>query len=57
MDVLNEMHVNNGNGSEFCEVHQVLKDIICITEKIKICPHCALFGSHKHHIFKRIEDF
>lgn len=51
------MHVNNGNGSEFCEVHQVLKDIICITEKIKICPHCALFGSHKHHIFKRIEDF
>jgi hypothetical protein len=24
---------------------------------MRICPHCALFGNHKDHRFKRLEDF
>jgi spore coat polysaccharide biosynthesis predicted glycosyltransferase SpsG len=32
-------------------------DIICISDKQRICPHCALFGNHRDHRFKRLEDF
>jgi hypothetical protein len=32
-------------------------DIVCITDKHRICPHCALFGNHREHRFKRLEDF
>jgi hypothetical protein len=42
---------------DICPEHNVVMDIICLTEKKKICPHCALFGSHKHHAFRRIDDF
>ena len=32
-------------------------DIVCVTDKQKICPHCALFGKHKDHCIRRLEDF
>lgn len=32
-------------------------DIVCVTDKQKICPHCALFGKHKDHRIKRLDDF
>lgn len=42
---------------ELCSKHKVLMDIICISDKQKICPHCALFGEHKDHRVKRVDDF
>jgi hypothetical protein len=38
-------------------MHKVVMDIICISDKQRICPHCALFGNHRDHRFKRLEDF
>jgi hypothetical protein len=35
----------------------VALDIICISDRQRICPHCALFGQHRDHRFKRVEDF
>lgn len=40
-----------------CEVHKKPLDIICATEKKRICPHCAIFGNHKGHKFKTMAEF
>lgn len=45
------------NEEELCPVHKVCMDIVCVSDKQKICPHCALFGKHKDHRIKRLEDF
>lgn len=42
---------------DVCPIHRVVLDIICISDKQKICPHCALFGAHRDHRFKRLDDF
>lgn len=42
---------------DLCSTHKVIMDIICISDKQKICPHCALFGDHRDHRFKRLDDF
>lgn len=46
-----------GNEEELCPVHKVGMDIVCVTDKQKICPHCALFGKHKDHRIRRLDDF
>lgn len=46
-----------GNEEELCPEHKVGMDIVCVTDKQKICPHCALFGKHKDHRIKRLDDF
>jgi hypothetical protein len=35
-----------------CPEHQKPLEIVCITDEQMICPHCAIFGNHKDHIFK-----
>ena len=42
---------------EICPKHKVICDIVCISDKQRICPHCALFGPHRDHRFKRLDDF
>ena len=42
---------------ELCPKHKVILDIVCISDKQRICPHCALFGPHRDHRFKRLDDF
>lgn len=31
-------------------------DIVCLEHMAKICPTCAIFGDHKGHEFKSIEQ-
>ena len=31
-------------------------DVICIDDLVKICANCAIFGDHKGHEFKSIEE-
>ena len=30
-----------------CPIHRAPLDIVCISDKQRICPHCALFGNHR----------
>jgi predicted nuclease with TOPRIM domain len=39
-----------------CDIHKKELEIICITDRIKLCLHCALFGKHKDHKFKTIAE-
>jgi len=32
-----------------CSKHNRRLEIICIDDKQRICPNCALFGPHKNH--------
>ena len=34
---------------ELCSEHQRKVEIICITDRSRICSNCALFGAHKGH--------
>lgn len=43
--------------SHFCKHHHKLADLICLTDKKIICSKCALFGDHRNHEIKEIEDF
>ena len=38
-------------------VHEKPLDIICLTDKVQICSHCAIFGGHKDHKFNTISEF
>ena len=40
-----------------CSRHGKSLDIICINDKKLLCPHCAIFGEHRDHKFKTIEEF
>jgi len=31
-------------------------DVVCLLDMTKICAKCAIFGEHKGHEFKSIED-
>lgn len=33
----------------YCQQHQNLSELACLTCRCRVCPHCALFGSHKGH--------
>ncbi len=34
---------------ELCPEHMRELELICVTDKRKICTQCALFGTHKGH--------
>lgn len=45
----------SGNiADDLCPLHRAPLDIVCISDKQRICPHCALFGNHTEHRFKRL---
>ena len=37
--------------------HKKKKDLICLKDNKLICYDCALFGNHKNHEFKKLENF
>ena len=41
---------------ELCLPHQKPMDVVCLQDMIKICAKCAIFGEHKGHQFKSIEQ-
>jgi len=41
---------------EICEVHGSRKDVVCLSDKEKVCAHCALFDGHKEHSLKHIME-
>jgi hypothetical protein len=55
--LLSSQIMGEGSQDDLCPKHRVVMDIVCISDKQRICPHCALFGPHRDHRFKRLEDF
>ncbi|CAD8082905.1 unnamed protein product [Paramecium primaurelia] len=41
---------------ELCGEHLEKLEIVCLTDKIRICTKCALFGNHRHHEVKSVDD-
>lgn len=39
-----------------CKVHGKPLEMICIDHKERICTNCALFGEHKSHLIKPVEE-
>lgn len=44
------------NLDDTCLIHQKPLEIVCIRDKTKICSTCAIFGDHKGHDFKSIDE-
>ena len=40
---------------DFCTEHNKKLEIVCLTDKMKICVSCALFGNHKNHEVKEVD--
>ena len=43
-------------GWELCEIHECKKEVVCLTDKCKVCVHCALFKGHRDHQLKHIME-
>jgi hypothetical protein len=39
-----------------CTEHLEKLEIVCLTDKIRICTKCALFGNHRHHEVRSVDD-
>ncbi|CAD8113468.1 unnamed protein product [Paramecium sonneborni] len=53
-----QLHLNNlaQERIELCPEHLEKLEIVCLTDKIRICTKCALFGNHRHHEVKSVDD-
>lgn len=39
-----------------CLLHQKPLEIVCVYDLQKVCAKCAIFGEHKGHDFKSLEQ-
>ncbi|KAM3134266.1 hypothetical protein pb186bvf_013551 [Paramecium bursaria] len=44
------------NNQELCSEHLEKLEIVCLTDKVRICTRCALFGLHRHHEVRSVDD-
>lgn len=44
------------NKQNLCKIHNEKLTLVCLTDKIRICAECALFGDHKDHKMKRMKE-
>ncbi|CAD8169477.1 unnamed protein product [Paramecium pentaurelia] len=53
-----QLNLNNFAKEQFelCGEHLEKLEIVCLTDKIRICTKCALFGNHRHHEVKSVDD-
>ncbi|CAD8082256.1 unnamed protein product [Paramecium primaurelia] len=53
-----QLHLNNlaQEKIELCAEHLEKLEIVCLTDKIRICTKCALFGNHRHHEVRSVDD-
>ena len=51
------IELENYDKRDLCRDHNKTSDIVCLTDKTMICHKCALFGEHKTHEYKEIDDF
>jgi hypothetical protein len=42
--------------SDLCSLHGKELELVCLTDRVRLCAHCALFGSHKDHRFKTVGE-
>jgi hypothetical protein len=42
--------------NDMCLLHGKEADLVCIDHSIRICSNCALFGEHKQHRIKTIDN-
>ena len=50
---------DSGSGlveKNFCEVHKKEMEIICLSDRVRVCPHCALFGPHRDHPLRTVAE-
>ena len=52
----NEKELSRKNNQDICKVHKKPLDVVCINDLVKICASCAIFGAHKGHDFKSLEE-
>ena len=41
---------------ELCLLHQKPIEVVCMNDYERLCSKCALFGEHKNHDFKGVEE-
>lgn len=46
----------SGMEPSFCDLHKKEMEIVCLTDYVKICPHCALFSTHREHHLKTLKE-
>ncbi|CAD8115841.1 unnamed protein product [Paramecium sonneborni] len=53
-----QLHLNNlaQEKIDLCGEHLEKLEIVCLTDKIRICTKCALFGNHRHHEVRSVDD-
>ena len=44
-----EESANSHVDRNYCDLHKMELEIVCLTDRTRICPHCALFSSHREH--------
>lgn len=40
----------------YCLIHKKELEIVCLTDNVRICAHCALFSSHRTHQLKTVQQ-
>jgi hypothetical protein len=41
---------------EMCLLHQKPIEVVCINDHQRLCSKCAIFGQHKGHDFRSLEE-
>ena len=41
---------------KICDIHKKRADLMCLNDFAVICTDCAIFGAHKHHEMKSLEE-
>ena len=49
--------IEQSSAFEICRDHQKELQYMCVQDKVKVCHECALFGAHRSHEIKPLNDF
>ncbi|CAK77067.1 unnamed protein product (macronuclear) [Paramecium tetraurelia] len=48
--------ISNDIPNDLCQEHLEKLEIVCFTDQVRICTRCALFGQHRHHEVRSVDD-
>ncbi|CAD8069800.1 unnamed protein product [Paramecium sonneborni] len=48
--------ISNDIPNDLCQEHLEKLEIVCLTDQVRICTRCALFGQHRHHEVRSVDD-
>ncbi|TNV71004.1 hypothetical protein FGO68_gene8232 [Halteria grandinella] len=59
-DIAYQVQLNNllqcDTPNDLCSEHLEKLEIVCLTDQVRICTRCALFGAHRHHEVRSVDD-